>query len=142
LQAPFPEIIMWPFEKKQPREEVTVGGVTAKPMISHDSWEFTVEGLYFTIDGKEFDSRAIQWAKDAIPLIRSLEPEMLKAARESVEGHEGLDASSAQLLFVDLSGFEKRGRLSVAYIGDDSWGDMGVDVTIQDGKIISVDAGD
>ena len=132
---------MWPFKKKQPREEVTVEGVTAKPM-ARDSWEFSVDGLDFMITGKEFDPRAMQWAKDAALEISRLEPEMVKAVRESLEEAEELDLGSAKLFIVDLSEYGKDRYFSVTYVGDDSWGDMGVDVTIQDGKIISADAGD
>lgn len=132
---------MWPFKKKQPREEVTVEGVTAKSM-ARDSWEFSVDGLDFMITGKEFDPRAIQWAKDAALEISRLEPEMVKAVRESLEEAEELDLGSAKLFIVDLSEYGKDRYFSVTYVGDDSWGDMGVDVTIQDGKIISADAGD
>ncbi|RYD19362.1 MAG: hypothetical protein EOP88_19260 [Verrucomicrobiaceae bacterium] len=132
---------MWPFKKKQPREEVTVEGVTAKPM-ARDSWEFSVDGLDFMITGKEFDPRAIQWARDAAREIRRLEPEIVKAVRESLEEAEELDLGSAKLFIVDLSEYGKDRYFSVTYVGDDSWGDMGVDVTIHDGKIISADAGD
>lgn len=133
---------MWPFKKKQPREEVTVEGVTARPMVSHDSWEFTVDGFDFMIDGKDLDPRAIQWAKEAALVTKSLEPEIIKAVRESVEGHDELDLDSAKLVIVDLSGFGKDRYFSATYVGNESWGDIGVDVTIQDGRIIAADAGD
>lgn len=135
---------MWPFEKKQPREQkvVTIDGVDVKHAAYCDMWEFTVDGLDFTIDGPEFDQRAVEWAKDAVPTIRRLEREMVKAARERVKAHQGLDLDSTELLSVDLSDFEKEGYLSAAYVGDESWGDMGVVVTIQDGKILDVRAGD
>ena len=134
---------MWPFKKSQPPREVTHDGVTAIYSAPTASWKFTVGGVDFNIDGKEFDVDSIRWAKDSLPVIERLSSEMLTAARESLAGwSDEINLDSARLLHVDLSEFSEQRYLMASYVGDASWGDLGVDVTIQDGKIIAADAGD
>ena len=52
------------------------------------------------------------------------------------------DKTKAEVLSVDLDDYAEDKTIVMAFTGDDSWGDFGVDVTITDGKIVAADGGD
>lgn len=134
---------MWPYNKSKPPREVVHDGITATYSVPSASWNFTVDGVDFSIDGKQFDVQAIGWARDSLPEIERLRDEMVVTAKKSLaEWAEDINLDAARLIFVDLSEFSDQRYLMASYAGDASWGDLGVDVTIQDGKIIAADAGD
>ena len=48
--------------------------------------EFTVAGVNFNFDGREFDVDSIRWAKDSLPVIERLSSDLLTAARAGLAG--------------------------------------------------------
>ncbi len=68
---------------------------------------------------------------------------ILAAGRAAVAHHgDLLRAETAEILSADLSAYASDGYIGVAVVGDDSWGDLGVTVTLKDGEILAADAGD
>jgi hypothetical protein len=52
------------------------------------------------------------------------------------------DKTKAEVLSVHLDDYESSKTVDVAFAGDESWGDFGVNVIINDGKIEDVYGGD
>jgi hypothetical protein len=135
---------MWPFKKRPIPAPVTEDGVTARFSPNTGEWEFSIDDVDFTFDSPTFDTAAIQWAKSGLPIIAALMPQMIAAAKDEVRDdvENLINVESVELLSVDLTEFPMEGYFGVNFAGDDSWGDLGVVVTIKDGAIFAVDAGD
>ena len=102
-----------------------------------------LDGVDFDIGGRGFPVDAIRWAKISPPAIERLSSDMLTAAMESLTDlADEANLGSARLHHVDLSEFSGQRDLVAWYVGDESWDDVGVEVTVQDGKIIAANAGD
>ncbi len=76
-----------------------------------------------------------------IALIKKLEPEIDRQVVEVLDGWP-CGVSKRRLLSVSLDDFALEGQFDLAFVGDDSWGDFGVNVIIADGKIIEAYGGD
>lgn len=134
---------MWPFKKPLMPDPVTVDGITAIFSRATRQWEFSVDGIDFTFDQLDFDHVVVGWAREAVSLIHQKSELILAAGRGAVADHGPLlRADAAEILSADLSEYASAGYIGVEVIGDDSWGDMGVTVTLKDGEIIAADAGD
>ena len=133
---------MWPFKKsKATPPDVSCGDMTARYDALLEHWEFQWAGFDFHIRGIPFNQEAFHWAREVAPVIRQLEPEIHASVMECLREWP-CDKTKAEVLCVDLDDYAEDKTIVVAFTGDDSWGDFGVDVTITDGKIIAADGGD
>lgn len=135
---------MWPFKKRPIPDPVTEDGVTATFSRDTEAWEFTIDGIDFNFESELFEPAAVHWAKSELPTILALMPEMIAAAKEEVRDEEEnlINVESTELLSVDLIEYPTDGYLSVNFVGDETWGDLGVVVTLKDGAIFAVHSGD
>ena len=132
---------MRPFSKKPPPPDVSNGEMTARYDVKLKFWVFVCDGLEFNRSGVPFDQRAFDWAKEASAVIRSLDAPMRARVNECPEDWP-CDKSKAEILSVDLDEYEGSKTMDVAFVGDDSWGDFGVNVIIMNGKIVDAYGGD
>jgi hypothetical protein len=135
---------MWPFGKKTsspPPEDVTRGEMTARYDAKLKHWVFQCDGIEFNLSGIPFDQRAFDWAREACAAIHSLDDHMRSRVVQCLEGWP-CDKTKAEILSVDLDDYAESQTIDVAFVGDDSWGDFGVNVIITDGKIADVYGGD
>lgn len=135
---------MWPFGKKAsaPRpEDVTVGGMTAHYEAKLKHWVFHCDGIEFNLSGIPFNAGAFEWAREAAVIIRSQDSQIRSHVMECLEDWP-CDKAKAEILSVDLDGYAGSKTIDVSFIGDESWGDFGVNVIITDGKIVDAYGGD
>lgn len=135
---------MWPFCKKQvlpPPEDIVMGGDRASFSTSLDQWEFEIDGTEFTISGRDFDNRAFTWARETAASIKQLKSEIDRQVLEVLYGWP-CDVSTRRILSVCLDDFASERQAELAFVGDDSWGDFGVNVIIAGGKVIEAYGGD
>jgi hypothetical protein len=135
---------MWPFRKKQilpPPEDVISGDDRASYSTTLDQWDFEIDGIEFTLSGREFDSRAFAWAREGVPTIKRLETEIDRHVLEALNGWP-CDVATRHLLSVSLDDYSSDGHFDLAYVGDDSWADFGVNVIVADGQVIESYGGD
>ena len=134
---------MWPFKKTIQPTPVKVGATTAVFSQHTKEWEFDFEGIAFILDKKEFDEEAVRWASDLIPMIRDLEADIVSQAKAAIDDEDGLiNVDSVEMLSVDLTDYLSERIATINYTGDHTWGDLGVMVSLKDGMILGVDAGD
>ena len=131
---------MWPFQKKAP-PDVTRGGRTARYDPQLEYWAFECDGIEFHVKGIPFNEAAFDWARRAVEVIRSLDEDIRSRVDECLRDWP-CDKSKKEILGVELDEYPESKTILVAFTGDDSWGDLGVDVTITDGKIVDVSGGD
>lgn len=97
--------------------------------------------MEFRLTGRDFDCRAFDWAREAILSIRQLDEQIDKHVLQELEGSP-CDAAKRQLLAVSLDDFSPEGKIELAFVGDDSWGDFGVHVVLAGGKVLESYGGD
>jgi len=135
---------MWPFTKpatSSPPADVSRDGLTACYDSKLQCWVFQCEGIQFWLSGIPFNEEAFAWAREALPVILKLEAPIRAKISACLEGWE-CDLRSAELLRVDLDDYAESKTMDLEYTGDDSWGDLGVNVIVTDGKIVDVLGGD
>jgi len=135
---------MWPFHKQTsalPPEDVSKDGFTARydPKLKH--WVFVHERIEFNLSGVPFDINAFEWAKEALMVLRTLDGQIRSSVIECLEGWP-CDQTRAEILCVDLDEYGEGKTLDVAFVGDETWGDFGVNVIITEGKIVDAYGGD
>ena len=129
---------MWPFGKKEtspPPEDVSRGGLTARYDAKLKLWAFELDGIEFNLSGVPFDENAFEWAKQASAVIRALEGQIRARVVECLQSWP-CDKTKAEILYVDLDEYGKSKTIDLAFVGDETWGDFGVNVIIIDGKIV------
>jgi hypothetical protein len=115
--------------------------MTAKYDVLLEYWEFEYGGLEFHIRGIPFNEAAFEWARRAASVIRTLDAEIRERVMECLQGWP-CDKTKAEVLCVDLDEYGKSKTIDLAFTGDDSWGDFGVNVIITNGKIVDAYGGD
>jgi hypothetical protein len=134
---------MWPFKKSKatPPADISGGDMTAHYDELLEYWEFQWAGFDFHIRGIPFNQDAFGWAREVAPVIRKLEPNIHARVMECLQDWP-CDKTKAEVLCVDLDDYGKSKTIDMAFAGDDSWGDYGVNVIITDGKIEDAYGGD
>jgi hypothetical protein len=134
---------MWPFKKSKvtPPAPVSCGDITAKYDERLEYWGFDFGGLEFHIRGIPFNEAACEWAREVLPVIRKLDAEIRERVMECLQGWP-CDKTKAEVLCVDLDDYGVAKTIDIAFVGDDSWGDFGINVIITDGKIVDAYGGD
>ncbi|MCF7675115.1 MAG: hypothetical protein K9N23_22695 [Akkermansiaceae bacterium] len=135
---------MWPFRKKPvspPPEDVVRGDDRAHFSTVLDCWEFEVDGTEFTLSGRTFDPQAFAWARAALAEMTGLAAEIDQHVLQPLDGWP-CEVASRRLLSIGLDDYANAGRIDLAYVGDDSWGDFGVNVILADGKVVEAYGGD
>jgi len=104
-------------------------------------WSLRCEGIKFQVSGNPFDRAAFGWAKEAASVIHSLDHQIQSRVAECLEDWP-CDKRKAEILSADLDNYAASKTIYVAFVGDESWGDFGVNVIITDGKIVDAYGGD
>lgn len=118
-----------------------MGDDWAKYSTTLEEWEFELDGTEFTLSGREFDPQAFEWARTALVDMRRLLPEIDREVLKNLDG-DSCDVSTRELLSVSLDDYASKGEINLAFTGDDSWGDFGVNVILAGGKIVDAYGGD
>ena len=72
---------------------------------------------------------------------RQLKEEIDQHVLRELEGRP-CDAATRELLTVSLDDYSSEGKIGLAFVGDDSWGDFGVNVVLAGGKVLESYGGD
>jgi predicted butyrate kinase (DUF1464 family) len=115
--------------------------MTARYDTQLKEWTFQCEGTDFSVSGVRFNEEAFGWATEAVATLRSLET-VVRARVVECLGDWPCDKTKAQILSVNLDEYAESKTMDVAFIGDESWGDFGVNVIIKDGQIVDAYGGD
>lgn len=135
---------MWPFRKKSVLPlpaDIIHGDDRAQFSTALNHWEFEIDGTEFTLSGRTFDSQAFSWARTVLADMRRLQSEIDQRVLQNLEGWP-CDVATRQLLSVSLDDYASEGQIDLAFVGDDSWGDYGVNVILAGGEIVAAYGGD
>jgi hypothetical protein len=135
---------MWPFRKKQilPRpDDVISGDNRAFYSTLLKGWDFEIDGIEFSLSGREFDIRAFEWARKEMETIGRLENEIDGHVLEVLDGYP-FDIEARHLFAISLDDYLSEGQLNLSFVGDDSWADFGVNVIVANGRVVGAYGGD
>ena len=115
--------------------------MTARYDTALEYWVFQCRGIEFHLNGVPFDEAAFGWAREAANLIHTLRADIDSRVQSCLKDWP-CDKTKADILTVSLDDYKASKTLDIAFLGDDSWGDYGVNVIITDGKIVDAYGGD
>ncbi|WP_164103258.1 hypothetical protein [Candidatus Laterigemmans baculatus] len=108
---------------------------------SGERWEFTVGGIDYAVHQNPiFDTSLIAKLPLVSEWLTDLDSQIDEEIRRNLKGWCEWTGEK-DLVAIDLSGLIERSEIDVSYAYDD-WGDLGINVVIQDGKITGSYAGD
>jgi hypothetical protein len=102
--------------------------------LSYQGIEFSFEGIEVTLPKKSDLDMYIEWVEANREHIDG-QVEKLTEPWEDVV----IDASKAHVALIEVEGPK---RIAVMILGDDTWGDMGYDLWLEDGEIVKEGFGD
>ena len=106
-------------------------------------WEFSTPDIEFdcTFDNPEFDLAVVDEVDKISYIIKDLEPEIkLKISKHLENWCEDLE--NAHILSVDVTKLVTDKVIDISYAGGDEWGDLGINIVIENGKIVETYSGD
>lgn len=115
--------------------------MTARYDAKLKRWIFHFDGIEFNVSGIPFNVAAFGWGREAAAAIRSQGGEIRSRVMQCLEDWP-CNKAKAEILSVDLHDYANSKTFDVAFVGDESWGDFGVNVIITDGKIVDAYGGD
>jgi hypothetical protein len=137
---------MWPFKSKPKKPvppDVVRGNLRAKYDPKLDCWNFVLDSIEYQFNGYEFREEAFDWALEASQTIRKLSAELDREVDKNLEDSTfDFNKTAKEILHVDLTDYSNNKTIRIEYVGDDSWADFGVCVTVENGKITDSFCGD
>lgn len=136
---------MWPFTTS---EKVTL----VFPIVLHEGiriaydpkekyWEYIFHDINFVYHGNEFDLRIMQLNQQILDTIKGLKTEIYQTIKTHLEGWVQWDGEP-HIVCITVENCLQDGKIDISYCGDESWGDLGVNIVIREGKIVDSYSGD
>jgi hypothetical protein len=128
---------MWPFgSKPELPEPIMRGDLTARCDAQRKGWIIDRDGIEFYLPGLLLDESAFDWVKEAASTVDALDAEMRARVMDCLVEWP-CDKTQARISCVYLDEYPGAKTINVDFLGDESWGDLGVHVIISDGKIVN-----
>ena len=135
---------MWPFQKASllPKPQRWL----ADDVVAHYNrtlkfWSFHYRGIEFCASAPVLPDDILRRAVESLGMVRRMECELLSNAKKELRAYE-CNASKACVTVVDLGECDDSSSIEVSITGDETWGDLAVNVVIEEGLIIDVFATD
>ncbi|MFO0828709.1 MAG: hypothetical protein U0572_11260 [Phycisphaerales bacterium] len=131
------------FSKKLPLPNPTVllEGVTAE-FYSHGSlqfWSWSHDSISFTVDGSMLHEGWLEDSRAISAIVRTLRPRLAEITNEALKEWP-CDPAYAEYNVTFSSASHER-RFEIAISNMDRWGDLAIDVTVEDGEIVKYAVG-
>lgn len=123
--------------------KINVEGIAVFYDPNHESWEFHYRETDFVVYQPQFTFPPKEELDNIINDVVELTPEMIERIT-SWWRENGTKANTGQGLsyMIELGKFSEEKTIHIMWSGDDSWGDMGVEYTIKDRRVIDESWGD
>ena len=102
----------------------------------YEQWEIKYKNTEFIFNGNEIEMPSESSLDQYLSWIESHKEHIDKNVKEMVEGWEDvfIDTSKAHIASVEV---ESSNKITVMILGDETWGDLGYDLWLEDGKIVN-----
>jgi len=128
---------MWPFGSKPSLPEpISRGDTTARYDGQLKGWVIVRDGIDFNLPGPLLDDSAFDWVKEAASVIHGLEAEIRARVMDCLVEWP-CDKTKAKISCVYLDEYPGTKTIDLDFLGDESWGDLGIHVIVGDGRIVN-----
>ncbi len=124
--------------KTKAKPAVETQGLRIEYDAKGEMWQFSHKGTDFVAYGATFVVPSPDRLASVLADVEALRPEMVRR----VAGSGNVKPNDGESCFVNLTDLESSGSFEVSWSGGESWGDMGVDFTIKNHKVIDEAWGD
>jgi len=126
---------MWFKKKNKITPIVKFNGITAE--IEKDwsdlSWKFTYKKIEFNTEDHILNIPSTDELDEYLAWIEKNKTHIEKSITETMKEWGG-NINAAKVAAITI---ENKNKISVLYLGDDTWGDMGGDFIIENGNIVN-----
>ncbi len=130
-------------KKPKPDPKIKFEGVEFTFHRTYEWWEFTYRGTEFSSHDLLFELQTKAELDSILSTLETLMPEFKMRVEKGLKEWSETSLGDGVSYSVDLTNPSKDGSYSVSWSGgEESWGDMAVDFTIKDHKIIDESWGD
>jgi hypothetical protein len=105
-------------------------------------WQFSDKGTAFVAFGRACAVPSLSQIADIHADVDRLTLEMARKLEKGVKECQGVKMNDGETFLVNITDLRSKGSFEVSWSGGQSWGDMGIDFTIKDHKIIDESWGD
>jgi len=127
----------------RPNPKITVGGLEIEYQRDSSCWSFHYQGTTFCSFEPVFAVPNKGDLEAIVEAVQSLKPELRARLEKGLaEWGEGARLDDGESYHVDTREFISEKAFTVSYFGGKSWGDLGADFRIKDGKIADESWGD
>lgn len=135
---------MWPFSSQ--KKAIPVPIVRCGDVEIHwnadEYWEFRIDGIIYTLfDNPVFTPSLLAQLQDVAQWLIDLDSEIDQVIQRHLEGWCEWNGEK-RVDGIDVSWLAEKNEVDVCYVGNEDWGDLGINIVITDGKITSTDSGD
>lgn len=126
----------------KPDPKITFEGIEFTFHRDHEWWEFTYRGTDFSSFEPVLNLPTKAQFDSILSTLESLMPELKTRLKKGLNEWSDSKIDDGETYSVDVKQFAKDGTFSVSWSGGASWGDMGVEYTINNHAIIDESWGD
>lgn len=125
----------------KPNPAITIEGIEITFDLHHELWKFTYEATDFVAYGHDFTLPFRADLDSILKTIDTLKPEMLARLQKGLADWDA-KLNDGESYLINIHDFTADKSFTVSWSGGKSWGDLGVDFTIQNQTIIDEVWGD
>ncbi|MCM8538685.1 MAG: NYN domain-containing protein [Lentisphaeraceae bacterium] len=140
---------MWPFNKnKKVKPSITIDDTKVFwDGENYPAWEFEKDSIIYTYYKENFDTAILKHLPTAIKWITDLNTEIDKEISINLKEYKTYKGEK-DLISVDLTDLIEENKIDIAFCGngdfgtEEDWGDLGINIVIQNGSILESYSGD
>ena len=129
-------------KKTKAKPVVETQGLRIEYDPEHELWQFSHKGTDYVAYGPTFVVPPVERLASIQADIDRLRPEMIRRLAEGWKDAKDVKTNDGESYLVNLTDFHSSGTFEVSWSGGESWGDMGVDFTINNHEITDESWGD
>jgi hypothetical protein len=128
--------------KPKPTPKITIEGIEVSYDTDQNWWEFTYREQEFISFSPQLNMPSLEELNAILSSVATLTPEMLERLEKGWKEWEKVKMDDGESFSINIEDFSREGSFDASWSGGASWGDMGIDFTIKNQKIVDETWGD
>ena len=128
--------------KPQPKPMITIEGIEVYYDPDQNWWEFTYREQEFISFSSQLNMPNQDELNTILSSVATLTTEMLERLEKGWKEWEKVKMNDGESSAINIENFSREGSFEVSWSGGASWGDIGIDFTIKNQKIVDESWGD
>ena len=127
---------------QKPDPQIIVEGIAIVFRSAHGYWEFTYKCTTFCGYQTPFNLPSRTDLDSILGVVESLKTEMKSRLANGLNQCGNMDVNDGETYTLEVSDFTVQKTFQISWSGGASWGDVGVDFSVKEGRIIDEAWGD